>query len=464
VFNESYIIGFKEGFKIGLVWLVFSAYLLQKDRKSLLKSFYAGLIFSAVICFMLFFLVPDWVSKDFFGKVISTSFAVFLIMSAASLIHASGTGLFGKGRWYGNTTVLHTLIFLVTTVFFIPDIAGTLFFINELSFMKDGDVQTYINALTGFIIAFLIFALVIKLYSPARLGKLFDTPQFLLFLAIVKLLGSGIRGFTELSLIPSVQRGFIKFTHDFIHQVLVMHMIPDHPLLRTTTWNFIGIFFGANLASIASLIILLFCPLLFLYYSLFRPVPEPETGSGARNRKIKSITLFDRRRKALPILFFITLILFTWFLQKGETISRLFVPKPAPVVVEKDLVVIPVSSPAADLRDGALHTFSLVHEDEEIRILIVRKTDNSLSVCLDACEICPPDGYGQSADHVVCIYCGTPIHIDSLGQPGGCNPIPLDAEIDGGTVKIRLQEILDKWGFVKSGESREVIHKLGNVE
>jgi uncharacterized membrane protein len=196
---------------------------------------------------------------------------------------------------------------------------------------------------------------------------------------------------------------------------------------------------------------------MFLYYSLFRPVPEPEARTGAQKRKLKYITIFDRRKKALPVLIFITLILFTWFLQRGETISRIFVPRSIPVVVEKGLVVIPVSDPTVDLMDGSLHTFSLVHEGEEIRVLIVRKTDNTLSVCLDACEICPPDGYGQRADHVVCIYCGTPIHIDSLGQPGGCNPIPLEAEIDGRFVKIRLEEILDKWGFVKSGESKKTI-------
>ncbi len=323
--------------------------------------------------------------------------------------------------------------------------------------MKDSDVQTYVHAFAGFIIIAVIMTVLGKLYRPYRLGKFFGVPQLLLFLAMVKLLGGGIKGFTELSLIPSVQRGFIKFTHDFIHQTLVLLMVPDHPLLRTTTWNFIGIFFGSGLASVASLLILLFFPFLFLYYSLFLPVPEPDLRDGSEKRKVKAAILSDRRKKALPVLFFITLILFTWFFQRGETLSRLYVPEPRPVIAEGGLVKIPLRDPALDLLDGSLHTFSLVQEGEEIRILIVKKTDKTLSVCLDACEICPPDGYGQRTDHVVCIYCGTPIHIDSLGQPGGCNPIPLDAEIDGTSVKIRLDEILDKWGFVQSEESKKEV-------
>jgi hypothetical protein len=455
--NESYIIGFKEGLKIGIVWLVFSSYLIQKDKENLLKPFYAGLFVVLLAGVASFFLSQDLLSKDMLGAIISTSFALFFIASAVALLCSSGTLIFDNIQLHYNPAVINAVIFLTTTVFFVPDITGSVFFLRELSFMKDNDPRTYVNALVGFLVTVAIAGTVYRLYRPHWIGRFFDIPQFLLFLAIVKLLGSGIRGFTELSLIPSVQRGFMKFTHDFVHQTLVLLMIPDHPLLKTTTWNFIGILFGANLASIVSLIILLIFPLMFLYYSLFRPVPEPEARTGAQKRKLKYITIFDRRKKALPVLIFITLILFTWFLQRGETISRIFVPRSIPVVVEKGLVVIPVSDPTVDLMDGSLHTFSLVHEGEEIRVLIVRKTDNTLSVCLDACEICPPDGYGQRADHVVCIYCGTPIHIDSLGQPGGCNPIPLEAEIDGRFVKIRLEEILDKWGFVKSGESKKTI-------
>jgi uncharacterized membrane protein len=81
---------------------------------------------------------------------------------------------------------------------------------------------------------------------------------------------------------------------------------------------------------------------------------------------------------------------------------------------------------------------------------VIRKPDRSLSVCLDACEICPPVGYGQRENHVVCIYCDTPIAVGTLGQPGGCNPIPLEADIDERFITIKMEEILKKWKFVKS--------------
>jgi uncharacterized membrane protein len=323
--------------------------------------------------------------------------------------------------------------------------------------MKENVLMTWVSAAAGLCIAAVIFFAVVKLYRPYRLGSFFDVPQLLLFLAMVKLLGSGIQGIAELSLIPSVQRGFMKFIHDIVHQTFVFLMVPDHMLLKATVWNFIAFFFGPDFASMASLFILLFFPLMFIHHSLMTSVPEPDVRSNSERRSIKALMLSDRRKKAIPVILFIALILFGWFSESGETVSNLFIPKPKPVVADNGFVSIPLKDPTMNLMDGMIHKFSMVHEGEEIGLMIMKKSDNTLSVCLDACEICPPEGYGQRDDHVVCLYCGTPLHVDTLGQPGGCNPIPLSAEIDGRFVRIELKEVLKKWGFVKSGESKEAI-------
>jgi uncharacterized membrane protein len=389
------------------------------------------------------------------------SFAFFLVSSAAALLHVSGTHLFGSRVLPGlfrSSAVLTPVIFLITLVFFTPDIIGSAYFLRELSMMRAESLLTAISAGAGILIAVIVIVAVVTLYKPYGAGHFFDIPQLMLFLAIVKLIGGGIQGVAELSLIPAVQRGIMKFTHDFIHQTFVFLMVPDHPLLKTTAWNFIAFFFGPNFASGVSLFVLLFFPLMFVHHSLIRSLPEPDARKSAEKRKIKADMLAERRKKAVPVIFFILLILITWFFKTTESVSRIYVPKPKPVVVDRGTVVIPVKDPSMNLRDGRLHTFSLVHEGEEIRILIIKRSDNSLAVCLDACEICPPEGYGQRVDHVVCIYCATPIHIDTLGAPGGCNPIPLSAQIDDAFIRIQFDEILKKWGFIKSGMSKEAIH------
>jgi len=127
------------------------------------------------------------------------------------------------------------------------------------------------------------------------------------------------------------------------------------------------------------------------------------------------------------------------------------------VVEDKGTILIPTNDPTMNLYNGSLHKFVLQHQGQEIRMLVIKKPDNRLSVCLDACEICSPEGYGLRAENVICIYCNTPIPVASLGQPGGCNPIPLIFSIDERFVKIETSELLKKWEYVKTGKSKEGI-------
>lgn len=460
--TEAFIIGLKEGFKIGVIWLVFSSFLLDKKRQDLLKPFYIGLIFTLLISFSSFFIPLDLFrigSISPIRPIIGYTFGLFYIASVGALYYSAGLNLFGPLHHLSKSnTFLWAVIFLTTIFFFSPDALGSSLFIKETAFMKGKAVETYISAMSGFISSTLILFVISRRFNTLWIGKLFSIAQILLFLSIVKLLGGGIKGFAELSLIPSVQRGLMKFFHDVVHQVLVMLMVPDHPLLKTTVWNFIGIFFGSNFTMMVALFLLLTPPVMFLYHSIVKPIPEPAGFvKGAEKRKFKALERSERRRKALPVIFFIFVILFTWFSQRGETVSRLYNPKPIPVVEDKGIILIPLSDPTMDLRDGRLHKFLLTLGEDSIRILIIKKPDNTLAVCLDACEICPPEGYGQSESHVICIYCNTPIPVETLGEPGGCNPIPLNASVTERNVRIELDEILKKWQYVKTGKSKEAV-------
>lgn len=73
----------------------------------------------------------------------------------------------------------------------------------------------------------------------------------------------------------------------------------------------------------------------------------------------------------------------------------------------------------------------------------VRRPDGSLAVALDLCEICQPKGYAQlGAGHVFCKYCKTPIPVATVGEPGGCNPIPLPAaRVQGSALRIPTAEL-----------------------
>jgi len=270
----------------------------------------------------------------------------------------------------------------------------------------------------------------------------------------------GVRGFAELSLISSVQAGLIKLVHDMVHQTFLFIMVPDHTLLKTTTWNFIGFLFGNTMSLWLSLLIIIFPLIVFLkkHFTMDVSVPAGVTAGARRRIFIKSIR-DERILKSLPLFLFVLIIFGAWFAQTGETTETLYNPSPKPLVASGGKAVIPLQGPAVDLRDGALHKFLLSINGEEVRLLVMKKSDGTLAVCLDACEICPPDGYGQGPGHVVCLYCKTPIPLDSLGTPGGCNPIPLRALVTDKDVQVEVSEIAEKWTKVKTGQTKETLSK-----
>jgi|Deesub1362A_J573_1020465.scaffolds.fasta_scaffold00013_222 hypothetical protein len=451
---EAVVIGFKEALKLALVWLVFSAFLLEQNRQKLIIPFYWGVFLTFLLSLVSFFIHPDLFVKDVFARLIGYTFFVFFIGSVAALYQSSGVRLF---RFRLNDTILRPVVLLLTVFYFLPDIVGSSLFIRELSLMKESYAPVYVSALTGFVVT---LAAVVAVAGRFRrtLGKFFGIAQFLLFLSVVKLLGGGIKGFAELSLIPSVERGVIKFVHDVVHQTFVFLMVPDHPLLRVTVWNFIGILFSSSFALWIVLLVVLTPPVMFLYRSFTARIPEPEgVLTGAEKRKIKASIKRDRLRKAVPVAFFVCIILVSWFSGRGEQVSRFYNPKPKPVVEDKGVVIIPLTDPAMDLMDGKLHKFSLLRGEDTVVIIVIKKPDGKLAVCLDACEICPPEGYGQIEDNVVCIYCRTPIPIETLGQKGGCNPIPLKATMTDRDIRIDVSEIDRLWQDVRAGKTKEIV-------
>lgn len=449
--SEAFLAGLKEGLKLLAVWLVFASAI--KGRDSLIKPFYIGIALALALSAVLAVSMPAGEdARAFILRLTGYVFFVFFLSSVIALYQAWGTNLFGHLRLGGTAVAVITVA--LSAFYFLPDFSGSAVFIQDLSVMRASPAGAYLSASLGFVLP-----IAISFVLPRRLGGFisgyFGMPQLLLFLSVVKLISGGIKGVAEFSMIPMVQAGLMKFFHDVIHQTFVFLMVPDHPMLKLSVWNFIGIFFGSNIAIATALVILLTPPLIFLYQSFFAPITGISAETGAERRMLKSVVRADRRKKAIPVAFFVSVILFMWYSVGGEQAGRLYNPSPKPVISDKGQIVIPFTDPTMNLLDGRIHKFALIVGDKTMRLLVVRKPDKSVSVCLDACEICAPAGYGQTEGHVVCIYCKTPIPLSTLGRPGGCNPIPLRALISDIDIRIDVSEIALKWKDVQSVKSGE---------
>jgi high-affinity iron transporter len=81
--------------------------------------------------------------------------------------------------------------------------------------------------------------------------------------------------------------------------------------------------------------------------------------------------------------------------------------------------------------------------DRTITFFTVRRPDGEIVAALDLCEICQPKGYAQmGSKHVFCKYCKTPIPLETVGQAGGCNPVPLPSSVDHGVLRVPRAELL----------------------
>ena len=65
---------------------------------------------------------------------------------------------------------------------------------------------------------------------------------------------------------------------------------------------------------------------------------------------------------------------------------------------------------------------------QDYRVVVLRKTINV-----------------KQGQDLLCLYCRTPIPIGTVGDPGGCNPIPLPAIVDQRAIRVRLDQLDAHW-------------------
>jgi len=110
-------------------------------------------------------------------------------------------------------------------------------------------------------------------------------------------------------------------------------------------------------------------------------------------------------------------------------------PAPARMLVAQDNQV---RIPLADLQDASVHFYVADVNNSVIRFLVIHQTNGNYATALDACQICGTAGYKQDGQNVVCRNCGATIYLPSVGESGGCNPIPVKSRVEAGEVIVNL--------------------------
>jgi len=122
-------------------------------------------------------------------------------------------------------------------------------------------------------------------------------------------------------------------------------------------------------------------------------------------------------------------------------------PTPAKILVAQNgQVRISLS----ELTDQSLHYYTADVDGTVIRFLVIHQTNGNYATALDACQICGRAGYRQEGQNVICRNCGASIYVPSIGERGGCNPIPVKSTVENGEVIVDLSALADANAFIHS--------------
>jgi uncharacterized membrane protein len=94
-----------------------------------------------------------------------------------------------------------------------------------------------------------------------------------------------------------------------------------------------------------------------------------------------------------------------------------------------------------EVSDGELHRFEAKEGGVEVRFWLYQKPDGKVATLFDACEICGPVGFYKNKQGVICKNCAAQMNPQSIGLPGGCNPIPLKAQVTDDAVIVSEADV-----------------------
>jgi uncharacterized membrane protein len=247
------------------------------------------------------------------------------------------------------------------------------------------------GTLLGVAAAVLFGVMFVKGSVRINLQKFFRVTTVILFFVAAQLIISGLHELSENGVLPSSKR----------------EMAIIGPIVRNE------MFFFVTILALAGLMVLL---------EMKRREPTAVPSSPAERRK----QLWSARRErfwmiAVYASSFVFIALVTAEFIYAKSVSAL---SPATQV---SFVNGQVSIPLKSIYDGDLHRYEAKENGIPVRFWLYQKPDGKIASVLDACEICGAVGFYKSSNGVVCKNCAAPINPQSVGMPGGCNPIPLKA-------------------------------------
>jgi high-affinity iron transporter len=404
---QAFIITLREGVEAALIVGITLAYLTKIGRPELRKTVYVALIAAFLGSIGVAIAISRLnLNEDAFEGWIMLVAAFFVVTMVVFMMKTGRklkgeiegkVGLLaGNDAWFG----LFAFIFLMV----LREGFETVLMLAGVS-LNSTELLSFLGTLLGVMAAIAFGVMFVKGSVRINLQKFFRVTTAIMFLVAAQLLISGLHELSETGVIPSSKR----------EMALIGPIVSNE-------W-----FFVVTIFALAALMVL---------FDAKRRQPIPESASPAARRK----ALWSARRERLWMgsvytFSFIFIALVTAEFVYTKSVSAL---SPA---TEVKFVNGQVSIPLSKVADGDLHRFQANENGTAVRFFLYQRPDGKIATVFDACQICGAVGFFKSGNGVVCKNCAAPINPQSVGQAGGCNPIPLKATQTADSIIIQEADI-----------------------
>jgi high-affinity iron transporter len=416
---QAFIITLREGVEASLIVGIVFAYLTKIGKDALKPTvFYAlGSAIAASVLGAIVLAHTQWNSDIFEGWVMLA--AAFFVISMIWFMHRAARSMKGdietKVSTYvsGEKGVSRTGLFFFVFLLVLREGVETVLILSAVT-LNSTELLSFTGTLLGIAVAVVFGVLFIRGSVKINLQRFFRVTTVILYFVAFQLIISGLHELSENGVLPS--------------STAEMRYIG--PIVRNDS------FFFVTMLALAGLMMLL---------EYRRRAPATATlGPDATPAAIRKAAWSARREKMWMNAVVATSFLFI-FLSTAEFIyakSTTALSATTPVT----LIGSEVTLPTANINDDKLHRFGVLVDDgngrtAEIRFLLYKKPDGTIVSVADACNICGPVGFYIGSQGITCKMCASPLNAASMGQPGGCNPIPLKSTTTNGQITIAAADL-----------------------
>ena len=409
---SALLIALREGVEASLVVGIILVYLSRTGREHLARFVWYGVAAAAALSLGVAVALERWrISEDGFEGLmllVASVFVVTMIVWMNRVARHLKKEIEAKVEAYAGKagSAAGWGIFLFVFLMVLREGAELALILRAVELSSEG-LQTCIGTIVGIAGAVAVGLFFFKGTLRVPLHRFFAATSVILMLVAFQLALTGLHELSEARWLPSSKA----------------EMAILGPIVRNELFFFVFIFGAAAL----------------LILREWQSAKYDKTAQGTMNDAEKRLLESQSRRQrnwmmaaAVASLTVILVLTADFIYARANSVP----PAVRSLNAVGDIVRVPVS----EVQDGNMHLFTVNAGGQSLRFMIIKKP-NGWGVALDACRICGAEGYRQDGQNVICRHCASAIYIPSIGDQGGCNPIGVPSQLDGGELVIDISSL-----------------------